>query len=139
MGSSLRYEIAEKSVGKLESGRGSEPTYEHACEVCRVSRFGDELIHGILGTERAVQLPRNSRQRAIRRLVRRPAAHIQLRYTAGAWCRRARCLRRRRALCAFDLELARCPAIAHYWGQHTRAFHDGKRREDGTRSGVGRI
>ena len=56
--------------------RGDPRTYEHASKVCRVSCFGDKLIHGVFGTERTVQLTRHGSQRAIRRLVRRPAAHI---------------------------------------------------------------
>ena len=94
-------------------------TYEHASQVCGVRSFGDKLIHGVFGTERTVQLTRHGRQRAIRRLVRRPAAHIKPRRASRTRCRRARRISRRRSLCAFDLKLARSPGGSAFMsGQH---------------------
>ena len=111
-----------------EADRMSElPTYEHAGQVCGVSRFGDELIHGVFGAKRAVQLARNGRQRSIRRLVRRPATHIEPRHATMSRCRGARCrLGRRGALYAFYLELVRCPGRE---GPSFQRWHESPTRE----------
>lgn len=53
-------------------------THEHARQIHGIRRFRDEFVHGILGAERAIELARNGGQRAVRRLVRRAAAHVEL-------------------------------------------------------------
>ena len=51
-------------------------TNKHACQICGIRRLGDELVHGVLGTERTIELAPDGCQRAVRRLVRRATAHV---------------------------------------------------------------
>jgi len=90
------------------------PTYEHACQIYGVRRFGNKFVYGILGAERSVEFACDGGERSVRRFVCRSAAHVQLRRAAGTRRERPRGGRvsgRRRRLCAFDFELTRCPRV----------------------------
>jgi hypothetical protein len=52
------------------------PTYEHACEIRGVRRFSDEIVHGIFGAERSVELAGDGGKRPVRRFVCCTTAHV---------------------------------------------------------------
>jgi hypothetical protein len=87
------------------------PTYEHACEICGIRRFGDKIVHSILGAERSVELARDGGKRPVCRFVRCTTAHVQLRYTTETRCPRCGWIGCYQGLGALDFELTCCPMI----------------------------
>lgn len=112
------------------------PTYEHACKICGISRFGYKIVHSILGAERSVELSRDGGKRTICRFVCRTATHVQLSYTAETrrLCPRPSWIGRGRwGLGAFDLELTRRPMILSLCQHPSREEGQGSVGRDKTR------
>ena len=112
-GSNLHVNVRKTTSSTSTSFRKRllKPTYEQACKICGIRRFGDKIVYGIFRAERSVELARDGGKRPVRRFVRCTAAHVQL------WCTETRrpqcgwigCYRR--GLGVFDLELTGCPMI----------------------------
>jgi hypothetical protein len=114
VGSNLHVNVRNitSSISSSFSKRLRTPTYEHACEICGIRRFSDEIVYGIFGAKRSVELAGDGGKRPVRRFVRSTTAHVQLRRTAET--RRPQCgwiCCYRSGLGVFNLELTRGPTI----------------------------